>query len=60
MFPRTFFPGRYFAPRFWPQSEGDAPLAGGLVCGAVALAPAIGGSVSLAPTVAGTAVIERC
>ena len=25
MFPRRFFPGRMFAPRFFPQSQGDAP-----------------------------------
>lgn len=22
MFPRTYFPGAYFAPRYFPQSEG--------------------------------------
>lgn len=24
MFARRFFPGRYFAPRYWPQSQGEA------------------------------------
>jgi hypothetical protein len=26
MFPRRFYPGRYFAPRFFPESDGDAPV----------------------------------
>ena len=25
MSPRSFFPGRYFAPRYFPQSSGEAP-----------------------------------
>jgi hypothetical protein len=25
MFPRRLFPARYFAPRFFPQSQGEAP-----------------------------------
>jgi hypothetical protein len=32
VFPRSYFAGRYFAPRFYPQSRGEAPaLAGSLL-----------------------------
>lgn len=27
MFPRRYFAGRFFAPRYWPQSTGGAPPA---------------------------------
>lgn len=27
MFPRRYFPGRMFAPRFFPESAGEAPAA---------------------------------
>lgn len=26
VFARRFFPGRYFAPTYWPQSQGEAPV----------------------------------
>lgn len=29
MFPRRYFAGRFFAPRYWPQSAGGAPAPAG-------------------------------
>ena len=26
MFGRRYFPGRYFAPTYWPQSQGEEPV----------------------------------
>ena len=31
MFPRRYFPGRYYAPRFFPQSQGIVPSVVGYV-----------------------------
>lgn len=31
MFPRAYFAGRMFAPRYYPQSSGTAPPTGGAV-----------------------------
>ncbi len=31
MWPRRFFCGRYFAPRYFPQSHGSAPVFAGLM-----------------------------
>jgi hypothetical protein len=28
VFPRRFFPGTFFAPRYWPQSQGVTGLLG--------------------------------
>lgn len=25
MFPRRYYPGRFYAPRYFPQSKGDTP-----------------------------------
>ena len=46
MFPRAFFAGRYFAPRYFPQSSGtpdvDAP-----VCGVLAVTPLVNGTLGI-------------
>lgn len=60
MFPRAFFAGRFFAPRFFPQSEGVAPAAGSLVCGTPRVLPRVSGVAAVTPRVSGTAGVVRC
>lgn len=60
MFPRRFFPGRYFAPVYFPQSEGEAVEAGGFVCGTVTIYASVGGAVTVSARVGGTSGIGEC
>lgn len=60
MFPRRFFAGVFFAPRYFPQSAGSAPSHGGTVCGTFSCRPAVSGTFSATPTVSGTFDVEAC
>lgn len=49
MFPRAFFAAAFFAPFYFPQSEGDV-VDHGPLCG----------TLSVAPVVNGTLAVEEC
>lgn len=53
MWPRRFYPADFFAPRFFPQSEG-AVTTGGTVTATHSTAPRVAGAHATAARVGGT------
>lgn len=71
MFPRRYYTGRYFAPRYFPQSQGEeAFVPRGPICGALSIsvnssgtlsiAQSVSGTIATSVSVTGTLEIERC
>lgn len=60
MFPRRYFAGRYFAPTFFPQSQGEAVEVGGLVCATVSTYPRVSATVATYPRVNASVALGEC